>query len=267
MQTRPFLKWAGGKRWLAERPDFSLPDFPGRYIEPFLGGGAMFFATKPTNAILSDSNSRLISTYIAIRDNWQAVVRILGKHHKNHSKDYYYAQRSLAHGSPIALAARFIYLNRACWNGLYRVNRRGEFNVPIGTKDWVLSADDDFRAVSDLLQNAIIKSCDFEDTVSQAREGDLVFADPPYTVAHNFNGFVKYNENIFSWDDQVRLAAALNSAVMRGAIVIATNADHPSVHALYEFAETSSLARSSVISGSTLGRQRTTELIIRAGHR
>jgi DNA adenine methylase len=187
-------------------------------------------------------------------------------HHKNHSKAYYYARRAAEPTTALGRAAQFIYLNRACWNGLYRVNQRGQFNVPIGTKDWIISSADDFAGISAALQGAELAAHDFEATIHAAGAEDLIFADPPYTVAHNFNGFVKYNETIFSWSDQERLAGALKQAASRGAKVIVTNADHPSVRDLYDgFADIQPLARASVIAGGVKGRQQTSELLIQAG--
>src|SRR5690606_33757078 len=117
-----------------------------------------------------------------------------------------------------------------CWNGLYRVNREGIFNVPIGTKTNVLMESDDFLRVSEILKRAELRSCDFEDTLNRCGHGDFVFVDPPYTVKHNNNGFVKYNEEIFSWQDQLRLSAVVRRAAERGAAIVVTNADHASVH-------------------------------------
>ena len=266
MAEKPFLKWAGGKRWLVGHESFVVPEFSGRYIEPFLGGGAVFFALAPTAAILSDANPRLIETYFAIRNDWRTVVQLLETHHTRHCGSYYYTQRSARPATPSARAAQFIYLNRACWNGLYRVNRKGEFNVPIGTKNWIVSDDDDFEAVSQALQSADIRCSDFSTTLNEAGRGDLVFVDPPYTVAHNFNGFVKYNETIFSWDDQLRLKERLLMAAKRGASIVMTNADHPSIRALYEdVATVDALNRRSVISGPAHGRRSTTELLITLG--
>ena len=266
MSRKPFLKWAGGKRWLADRSDFAIPEYSGRYIEPFLGGGAIFFSHLPKCSVLSDANARLIETYAAIRDHCEDVVELLRSHHDLHCAEYYYYLRAQTIDTVIGRAAQFVYLNRACWNGLYRVNRKGEFNVPIGSKDWILSDDDDFLAISAALANSELVAADFESSIDRAQSGDLIFADPPYTVAHNFNGFVKYNEKIFSWNDQVRLSKALARAVSRGAAVVSTNADHPSVVDLYSsFAHLSHLARASVISGSRQGRRLTTELLIVAG--
>lgn len=260
---KPFLKWAGGKRWLTDHADFQLPRYSGRYIEPFLGGGAMFFSHAPSNAVLSDVNARLIETYQVVRSDWRALVRVLGAHHARHDTEYYYRMRVSKPRTPLGRAAQFIYLNRACWNGLYRVNKRGEFNVPIGTKDWILSDEDNFGALASSLSSAQLSVADFETSIDAATSGDLIFADPPYTVAHNFNGFVKYNDRIFLWEDQVRLRDALRRAKDRGAAAIVTNAAHHSVEELYEgFGRISKVDRHSKISGSSHGRRATLELVI-----
>lgn len=231
----PFLKWAGGKRWLASGGvPVIASELIGRYFEPFAGSAAMFFHLAPERAILSDANEQLIETYQAVKDDWQRVTTELAKHARYHSKDYYYKVREQMLRTPHTRAAQFIYLNRTCWNGLYRVNLKGVFNVPIGTKTEVLLASDDFEKISDRLQNVELFCSDFEEQIKKAGKGDLVFADPPYTVRHNFNGFIKYNEKLFKWDDQVRLASALLAAKERGAKVICTNANHESVRSLYK---------------------------------
>ncbi|MFN3549127.1 MAG: DNA adenine methylase [Mesorhizobium sp.] len=267
MQLKPFLKWAGGKRWLMERGELSLPQTSGRYIEPFLGGAAAFFHFRPERAFLSDANARLIETYQTIASDWSGVWELLNNHHKFHSIQYYYEERGKCYTDSKSRAAQFVYLNRTCWNGLYRENLRGEFNVPIGTKSSVVFDHDDFEAVSQTLSNAEISCCDFSEAIELAESGDFLFIDPPYTTAHNFNGFVKYNQNIFSWDDQVRLRDSVLLAVQRGANVLITNADHPSIYALYaSFSTITRVERPSVISGKNGGRGKVTEAIIRAGH-
>jgi len=260
---KPFLKWAGGKRWLLNREEFQVPPFDGKYIEPFLGGGAVFFHNLPSRAILADLNTRLIETYVALRDNWEQVWRLLSVHQGSHSKNYYYLQRELTELTVERRAAQFLYLNRACWNGLYRENLRGKFNVPIGTKDKIIFESDDFSAVSAALAGIEIRCQDFETTIRRATEDDLLFLDPPYTVAHNMNGFVKYNEKMFSWDDQVRLSVAVKVALRKGANVVMTNADHASVKDLYRgILEFEPLDRWSVISGESGGRRQTNELLL-----
>lgn len=258
----PFLKWAGGKRWLFTDAFLkALPSFD-RYVEPFLGGGAGYFAVKPSRALLSDLNPELIQVYQVVRDQPSELREALIRHHEAHSKDHYYAVRSASPKSALEAASRTLYLNRTCWNGLYRLNLRGEFNVPIGTKTAVILPTDNFEEASKLLQTADIICGDFAKTIDQTGQGDLLFVDPPYTVAHNMNGFVKYNEKIFSWDDQVRLRDALRRASNRGAKIILTNADHVTIHELYnKIARPEVVSRASIISGSAAARGRTTEVL------
>ena len=164
----------------------------------------------------------------------------------------------------IERAARLLYLNRTCWNGLYRVNLKNEFNVPIGTKTDVVLSTDNFVALSELLRGASIVSCDFEETIDNAAEGDFVFVDPPYTVKHNLNGFVKYNDRIFSWADQVRLRDAVARASARGASVLVTNANHYSIRELYDGVGLQTvLSRASVLAANSVFRSRVEELSIR----
>lgn len=260
----PFLKWAGGKRWLFDS-EFrsSLPPYR-RYIEPFLGGGAGFFALQPSTAVLSDVNPELIDLYTVVRDNPQALQTHLAAHQARHCPDYYYAVRQDVPFDDIERAARTLYLNRTCWNGLYRLNREGSFNVPIGTKTAIVLPTDDFIRASMLLGRVELLQSDFEPVVDRATSGDLLFVDPPYTVKHNLNGFVKYNEKVFSWADQVRLRDAIARAAGRGAAIILTNADHASVRELYQgLGSLDAVARASVISGKTSGRTATSELLVR----
>lgn len=243
-----------------------MPTFTGRYIEPFLGGGAVFFHLKPEEAILSDVNPRLIEVYQAIREDWQKVEVELRRLHRLHSKEFYYRERSRKRRSLHMKAAQFLYLNRTCWNGLYRENLKGEFNVPIGTKTKVIFEDEDFSEISRALVPAEILACDFEETIFRATDGDLIFVDPPYTTAHNLNGFVKYNQNIFQWSDQVRLRNAITEAVDRGASVVLTNADHESIHRLYDgVGHYFSIRRSSLISGNSEFRRGTSEALYLIG--
>lgn len=262
-KVKPFLKWAGGKRWFVQRHSELLPKKFNRYIEPFLGSGATYFHLAPKDAILGDMNSDLINVYSCIQKNWRLVYRYLTKHHNNHCPDYYYQMRKKQLRSPYSKAAQFIYLNRTCWNGLYRVNLQGVFNVPIGTKSSVVFGDDRFDLVADLLKNAVLNNCDFEELIDQAEEGDFVFADPPYTVRHNNNAFIKYNESLFSWKDQERLSMSLCRAKNRGALIVSTNAYHDCVCGLYENDfRTLSLSRNSPISSKKESRSKYEELII-----
>lgn len=259
----PFLKWAGGKRWLAASiaPVTLKPE--STYFEPFVGSGAMYFSSTPQKAVLSDANSELIEAFSVIKDFPEAVFSVLKTHSTKHSTDYYYQVRATRCRTPVTRAARFIYLNRTCWNGLYRVNKSGEFNVPKGTKTSVILESDDFFLISEILKNAELICSDFEAQIDRAKDGDFIFADPPYTVRHKHNGFIKYNENLFSWEDQERLCAALWRAKGRGASVLVTNADHYSIRALYADFDIEETSRYSAISGAAKKRGRFDELLIR----
>lgn len=260
----PFLKWAGGKRWFVYQYSHLFPEKINRYIEPFLGSGSVFFHIQPKRALLGDSNPDLVSAYNGIKVDWRRVVSLLQIHQNKHSDDYYYAVRSETPVDPIERAARMIYLNRSCFNGIYRVNRKGMFNVPRGTKNNILLKDDDFEATATLLKHTRIVEADFETLINQAKVGDFIFADPPYTVRHNNNGFIKYNEKLFSWSDQERLARSLVKARSRGATIISTNANHESLRELYEnegfhFLD---ISRYSSISASSSSRKKFDELVV-----
>lgn len=263
---QPFLKWAGGKRWLTSQNNDFLPDPTtfNRYFEPFLGGGAVFFYLSPVTGFLSDLNSDLVNCYQIIRSDWRALNTELKRYQRHHSEEFYYQIRSYRPVNPIYKAARFIYLNRTCWNGLYRVNKKGEFNVPIGTKTKVILETDDFEKLAERLINFEILVSDFENIIDRAERDDFVFIDPPYTVKHNLNGFIKYNETLFSWDDQIRLRNAVKRAAQRGAKVLILNADHRSLRELYEnVGEMCSLDRASIIAGNSEARGTYTELAIK----
>ena len=262
----PFLKWAGGKRWLARRHQHLFDTEYVRYIEPFLGGASVFFTLRPSNAVLADCNERLIETYVEIRRDPDGIAASLKRYQRLHSEGFYYSERKRRYANSASKrAAQLIYLNRTCWNGLYRVNLSGEFNVPRGTKSRVVLETDDFGEVASALRGARLLAQDFEDTLRMAGDGDLVYVDPPYTAKHNHNGFLKYNERIFSWDDQVRLKKALAAAVERGAKVALSNADNPAVKELYrDLGEVQTLRRKSAISGKAQYRGQTDELMVRS---
>lgn len=266
-QMPPFLKWAGGKRWLTPKINNLIPKNIERYIEPFLGSGAIYFHLKPNIALLSDANRELIETYISIRDEPSMVEAALGVHARAHNQDYYYKIRDEIPLLKYERAARFIYLNRTCWNGLYRVNKLGKFNVPIGTKNTVVLLSDNFKGYSRLFTGVTFSCCDFISSINKAKSGDFIFADPPYTVKHNNNGFIKYNQKLFSWDDQMRLRDALYCAVDRGAMALVTNASHASVVDLYsDRGKVVRLGRQSVLAASAAFRQAVEEVAIAIGY-
>ena len=259
----PFLKWPGGKRWLVPEIKRRIGCVQGTYYEPFLGGAASFFALAPERAVLADLNGELMELYQAMRDSPDLLHERLLDHQSKHNRDHYYATRSVRPGNSVDRAARLLYLNRTCFNGIWRVNLRGEFNVPIGTKTSVVFARESFSDIAMALQDATLLEQDFEATIELAGAGDIVYADPPYTVAHNHNGFLKYNDEIFSWSDQVRLFKALKGALSRGAGVLVSNANHDSIRALYrDFDCLDEVFRHSVIAGIANGRAPTSELLI-----
>lgn len=259
----PPLRWAGGKRWLVQRFPNLFDGLHGRLIEPFFGSGAVFFRVAPESAVVSDINDDLITAYRGLRNCVTEVESCLSVHAKLHSKPYYYEVRKSKPTNISERSARMIYLNRVCFNALYRVNLSGEFNVPIGSKTAVYRDDDNFPGVSRALRKAVLVCCDFEETINQAEVGDVIFVDPPYTVKHNKNGFLKYNEKIFTFDDQIRLAGALFRAKGRGARIIISNAFHQSVLDLYEgFGFILEVSRSTTLSAASAARGMTSEALI-----
>lgn len=266
IKIEPFLKWAGGKRWLVKSYPAIIPTIRGRYIEPFLGSGAVFFYTNPRRAILGDLNIELIQTYKAIKKDWEKVFNLLQEHHHRHKEKYYYQMRDSYFEDPFKSAARFIYLNRTCWNGLFRVNLSGKFNVPIGTKSSVVFDTDRFDLIAKRLRKARLVAGDFMKLMSESTEGDFVFVDPPYTVRHNHNGFLKYNQKLFSWEDQMRLRDAVVDAASRGAEVLVLNANHESIRKLYRnVGKTRPIERASVLASDSTKRGRVEELAISVG--
>jgi DNA adenine methylase len=207
-----------------------------------------------------------MNVYAALKADYRSVWRHMLDHARNHSDEYYYEVRSKVLRSEASQAAQFLYLNRTCWNGLYRENLQGRFNVPRGTKNTVIFDDDDFAGISEALARTKIMTGDFEKLLSTLEENDFAFIDPPYTVKHNGNGFVKYNESIFSWSDQIRLADVVRSKANSGASMLVTNAYHPTVVDLYaDFAEVVPVERASVLSGDKTYRGKTQEALIFVG--
>jgi DNA adenine methylase len=268
----PFLRWAGGKTWLLKKLHKYTPRFFKDYHEPFIGAGAVFFYLRPRfTSYLSDSNFDLINAYQQMKNNIDDIIDIL-KEYQN-TENYYYkirdtqfhsaADKAAQFHSSADKAAQFIYLNRTCFNGLYRVNLDGKFNVPYGFKSYRQLFDyEKLRRFSELLKPATLDCFDFEQSLQNIRKGDLVFLDPPYTVSHTKNGFVKYNEKLFSWDDQRRLASYVNKIRKLGAFYILTNAKHPAIEALFGEIDTPvTVSRASVIGGRNAKRGMVQEYI------
>lgn len=246
----PLVKWPGGKRALLPQLLPLLGSVTGRYFEPFLGGAALYLSLTPKKSFLSDSNSDLINLYTQVRDNPEKLIRRLGRL-RNSEEDYYRIRQTLE-TDPIRSAARFLYLTSLSFNGIYRLNLQGIFNVPYGHKTEKSHFDPKkIKLVSSALAKARISCSDFELAVKNARSGDTIYFDPPYTVAHGNNGFLKYNENIFSWDDQMRLAETASGLTAKGCKVFVSNAFHPSIKALYSEFTPLEVTRPSLIAANS----------------
>ncbi len=260
---RPFLRWAGSKRWLARQIVPFLPDKFRRYHEPFVGSGALFFLLNPDRASLNDKCSELIDVYTAIRDDVAAVSRHLKP--LKPDRTLFYKTRSRCSPGRLKRAAEFIYLNKTCWNGLYRVNSEGRFNVPYGIPKTDFIADfGNLRECARALQSTAVtlRSGDFEKALQDVEPDDLVYLDPPYVTRHNNNGFVDYNQTLFSWEDQKRLAKRACELSAAGAYVIVTNANHGDVLKLYQGFKTKTLARSSTLAADPQSRVRVKEAVL-----
>lgn len=262
--VEPFLKWPGGKRLLSSALLRLVPQNFGKYFEPFLGSGALYFALQPKSAVLADSNADLIECYNELRNNCPGVIRELQK--LRNSEQEYYRIRNDNPTEPPARAARFIYLVKLAFNGIYRVNRAtGKFNVPYGYHTRrVVFREERLWAASEVLRHARLMSCDFADVVNKAAAGDLVYLDPPYTLAHTNNGFVRYNQHLFSWSDQIRLASCAAQLAERGVYVIVSNAPHRSITQLYKGFDSVRFARSSQIAANPAFRGSVKELVLTA---
>lgn len=253
----PFLKWAGGKRWLAPRLGqiFGTP-LTTRLVEPFLGSGSVFFALRPADALLADSNAELIAAFRAVRKDPEGVLTDLSALQIDRS--IFEEMRSSRPRADRDRAVRLIYLNRTAFNGLYRVNQKNQFNVPFGCKLGTKLADRPvITAASVALQTATLRCQDFRATLREVRGGeDVIYVDPPYTVKHDSNGFRRYNNNIFSWKDQEDLAEITSRLAAQGVRVVISNAHHHEVRKLYSSALFHSVAveRSTCMAADSLQR-------------
>lgn len=266
---KPFLKWAGGKQQLIAQyaPHLPRPEEIGRYYEPFVGSAALFFHMQPRPARLSDQNEKLIALYCAVRDDLDSVLPLLRHHEHKNEEDYYYRVRDLRHEtlSRPAQAARIIYLNRTCYNGLYRENSSGRFNVPFGRYKRPRICDEErLRAAATALQGVDLQVQDFAEAVADARPGDFIYFDPPYVPLSETSSFTSYNRYGFGADDQRRLAETFHAQSARGVRAMLSNSATPLVRDLYggrDYQIVEIQARRSINSNPD-GRGPITELLI-----
>ena len=226
-KAKPFLKWAGGKTQLLPELLTRVPKSYGTYLEPFLGGGALFFALNPKTAVLNDSNSELISTYMAVKTQPLNLIETLNDHARKHSKTYYYEirEQKVEPNDTLTIAARLIYLNKCCFNGLYRVNRQGHFNVPYGGyKNPNICDEKNILLCSEALQGVELTSLDFRDFIAHyGTKGDFAYMDPPYIPVSEYSNFDRYSKEKFKFGDQIELATMYKDLVQRGIYAILSN--------------------------------------------
>ncbi|MDR2186071.1 MAG: DNA adenine methylase [Treponema sp.] len=274
LKGRPFLKWAGGKRQLLEKiRNFFPSDRAGyTYYEPFIGGGAAFFDLQPERAVINDRIGDLAVLYRVIQRSIDELLELLEKHRVQNSRDYYYYIRNqdrdkdrYAEMGDAGRAARFIYLNKTCYNGLYRVNRRGEFNVPYGRyKTAPLYDEANLRAIHRYLaSNRIcILNGDFADAVQAAAGGDFVYFDPPYH-SQNRSGFTGYQAPGFGKGEQRRLRDTFAELTRRGVSCLLSNSDTPFIRELYRDFEITVLEARRAINSDAAGRGAVKEVLVR----
>lgn len=257
------LRWAGGKRWLLPTINDLIGDTDiAAYHEPFLGGASVFLGLPQfSKAHVGDMNAALIATYRAIRDHPEELAEAICRP-ANDSESYYEMRESSPDGA-VQRAARFIYLNHTSFNGIYRVNLAGKYNVPFGDRSSrKIPTAEHLLKISERLQGATLHHRDFAKCISNVERGDLVFLDPPYTVAHNFNGFVKYNQRLFSFDDQRRLSGLVDAVKEKGGYYVLTNARHESIAKLFDKGDTViETSRKNVIGGVGAERGSATEYL------
>ena len=265
---RPFLKWAGGKTQLLPHLLHRMPNTYNRYIEPFIGGGALFFSLQPRLALLADCNQELINCFQVVQGDVEALIEELKKY--RYDKDMYYSVRQLDRSaefsrlSRIKRAARLIYLNKTCFNGLYRVNSKGHFNVPFGTyNDPTILDEANLRACSEALQRAVIQSGNFEQVLEIAEKGDFIYFDPPYAPTSATSDFTSYSKDGFDDAAQELLLLVCLQLNQRGVKWMVSNSNTTLIQELYRGFKIEPVGASRAINSKGAKRGTVVELLIR----
>ncbi len=238
-EIKPFLRWAGGKTKLISQIEEFIPiDISKRkYWEPFLGAGSLFFKLAPKKGVISDLNNNLINCYIKIKEKPDAVHDALIKLVKKNSEKFYYETREIFNRkeNSFAQAARFIYLNKTCYNGLYRVNLKGEFNVPYGKIEYPATPNfNELLSVSSLLQTVEIKEGSYESIVKNCKKGNFIYLDPPYPPLNTTSFFNNYTKNVFGVKQQIELSDYARELDKKGCLLLISNADTKEIRRLYK---------------------------------
>ncbi len=267
-ETYPIVKWVGGKRQLMFELIKNMLKKYNRYFEPFIGGGALFFELQPNNAYISDTNEELINLYQVVRDNVNELIKDLKKH--KITKEYFMEIRNIdrtqeyQNWSDIQKASRFIYLNRTCFNGLYRVNSKGEFNVPFGNyKNPRIVDENNLLNCSELLKNTDIECADFSQILSKVKKGDFVYFDPPYVPLNATSSFTSYTKDGFDLDMQIKLRDVCDELDNKGVKFLLSNSDTKLVNELYENYNIKRVFATRAINANPDGRGKITEVLVR----
>jgi DNA adenine methylase len=236
MTARPFIKCAGGKSKLVPFIKEMIPPRFGAYHEPFAGGAALFFAMQPKSAFLSDVNRELMNVYEVVRDHVEPLIAYLNSTYSNTQEGFNIVrQRNFREGTAIQRAADYIYINRTCFNGLYRVNRSGQFNVPFGKYSNPTICDaDNLRAASVALQGVTLTAVSYNIATSDMKEGDFCYCDPPYEPVSETSSFTAYQPGSFTTEDQLRLSKVALALKQRGVHVLLSNSSAPIIYQLYQ---------------------------------
>jgi DNA adenine methylase len=269
-EPSPILKWVGGKSRILAQLTPLLPRGVElmRHVEPFVGGGAMFFARRPERALLADVNPQLCATYEAVRDDVDTVIGHLGELSKNHGPErYYHVRHRYNHAARLSAAERaamFVYLNKTCFNGLHRVNRRGEFNVPAGRYQNPRILDEALlHAASRQLRSAELRCESFETLLKHAKPGDFVYFDPPYEPVSSTANFTAYSQNGFSREDQAKLRDVYAELDRRRCKLMLSNSDVPFIRELYKKFRIDLVAAPRAINCDATRRGLVSEVVVR----
>lgn len=264
-----FVKWAGGKKQLLEQFKQFFPKKIDRYFEPFVGGGAVaFYVIKtynPKEVYLSDTNEELVNTYNIIKNNVEGLIKLLKLYKQKHSKEFYYEMRSkdINKLTNTERAARFIYLNKTCFNGLYRVNSKGGFNVPIGSyKNPAICPEEDLREISKLLKYAKIEVKQFYDISKDVKKGDFIYFDPPYYPLNKSKSFTTYTKENFLEKEQEKLADVFKQLNIKNGRIMLSNSDSDFIKGLYKGYSISTVKANRMINCNGDGRGKISELVI-----
>ena len=267
-ETYPIVKWVGGKRQLMFELLKNMPKTYNRYFEPFIGGGALFFELQPQNGYISDMNEELINLYSVVQDDVYNLIDDLNKHEI--SKDYFLKIRNIDRTekynklSDIQKASRFIYLNRTCFNGMYRVNSQGQFNVPFGNyKNPRIVDAENLINCSKLLKNTEICCADFSEILNKVKKGDFVYFDPPYVPLNETSSFTSYTKDGFDLDMQFKLRDVCDELDSKGVMFMLSNSDTKLVNELYSNYEIKKVFASRAINANGNGRGKITEVLVR----